>query len=135
MDPYTNDDSTSNQSDSSSSSTNIMSRQQQLLHGNPSSSGPVRSQIEQESSGTPKRTLMTKNAGTSEKRKRNISASSVPRIKREPQVDLNDEVRCFLLFPNRENIHLGRYKNSKLTTSSSNNGKSSSTMLWTRLSL
>jgi hypothetical protein len=91
MDPYTNDDSTSNQSDSSSSSTNIMSRQQQLLHGNP----PIRSQTEQEPIRTTERTLMTKNAGTSEKRKRNISGSNVPIIKREPPMELNDEVRCF----------------------------------------
>ena len=134
MDIYTNEDSTSNQSDSSSSSTNIMSRQQQVLHGNPSS-GPVRSQTEQEPSGTTKRTLMTKNAGTSEKRKRNISASSAPTIKREPKVDLNDEVCCFLVLRNLDNVDLGRYENSKLPTSSSNNGKSSSTMLWTRLPL
>jgi hypothetical protein len=112
MDPYTNDDSTSNQSDSSSSSTNIMSR---LLHGN-SPSGPIRSQTEQEPIGPIKRTLMTKNAGTSEKRKRNISGggSSIPIIKREPQIDLNDEVRCIIFFYFSEilYIYLGRYKNS-----------------------
>ena len=47
-----------------------MSRQQQLLHGN-SPAPPIRSQIEQAPIVTTKRTLMTKNAGTSEKRKRN----------------------------------------------------------------
>jgi hypothetical protein len=77
-----------------------MSRQQQLLHGN--TSGIVRSQHEtlpirdgQEQPGTTKRTLMTKNAGTSEKRRRNVSNSAVPFIKREPQLELNDEVRHF----------------------------------------
>jgi len=71
-----------------------MSRQQQLLHGNPS--GTVRTQNEQEPTGTTKRTLMTKNAGTSEKRRRNVSSTSVPSIKRELQLELNDEVRFIL---------------------------------------
>lgn len=91
IDQLVNDDSTSNQSDSSSSSTNVMSRQQQLLHGN--SSGTIRLQNEQEQVGTTKRALITKNTGTTEKRKRNISGSF---IKREPQVELNDEVSFFV---------------------------------------
>ena len=83
MDPYTNEDSMSNQSDSSSSSIN--------RHGN--FLRPPPSGTESEATGTTKRTLMTKNAGLSEKRKRNISGSALPIIKREPQMELNDEVR------------------------------------------
>jgi len=71
-----------------------MSRQQQLLHGN--LPGTVRTQNEEEQIGTIKRTLMTKNARTSEKRRRNISSNSVPSIKRELKLELNDEV-CLIL--------------------------------------
>lgn len=83
MDVYTNEDSTSNQSDSSSSSANLFNRQ----------ANSFRIPVETESTGTSKRTLMTKNAGMGEKRKRNISGNALPIIKREPQTDLNDEVR------------------------------------------
>lgn len=44
------------------------------------------------STTTGKRTLTTKNVGTSEKRKRKVSSSGATVIKREPQVELNDEV-------------------------------------------
>mgnify|MGYP006892790179 FL=1 len=95
MDPYTNDDSASNQSDSSSSSTNIPSRKQQLLNSYLSAS--VRPQMETEQTAVPlKRSLITKNTGHGEKRKRNISSSGVPSVKKEPNVELNDEV-CFAL--------------------------------------
>lgn len=83
MDPCTNEDSMSNQSDSSSSSTNLINR-----HGN-----FLRPPTESETTGTTKRTLMTKNAGMSEKRKRNFSGSALPIIKRESKTELNDEVR------------------------------------------
>lgn len=76
MDPYTNEDSTSNQSDSSSSSTN-------RHHRIPTDS---------DTTGSIKRTLITKNAGLTEKRKRNISGSALPIIKRELPTGLNDEV-------------------------------------------
>lgn len=91
MDVYTNEDSTSNQSDSSSSSVNPIHRQ-----GN-----SFRIPVESEPTGTSKRTLMTKNAGMSEKRKRNISGSALPMVKREPQTDLNDEVREHFLSEDR----------------------------------
>ncbi|CAF2377174.1 unnamed protein product [Rotaria sp. Silwood2] len=107
MDQFANDDSTSNQSDSSSSSSNVMSRQQQILHGN--TSGVARStgiqsvqyealmsrdeqeQANKNSTNATKRSLITKNIGTSEKRKRNVSSSGMTTIKREPQSELNDE--------------------------------------------
>jgi hypothetical protein len=41
---------------------------------------------------------MTKNTGTTDKRKRNMSSSGVTVIKREPQLELNDEVSCCFLF-------------------------------------
>ena len=117
MDQFANDDSTSNQSDSSSSSTNLISRQQQLLHGNtcvPARSTGLQSvqyetltsRDEQESSNknsvsTTKRGLITKNVGNSsgigEKRRRYASNSDAIVIKREPQSDLNDEVSLVFL--------------------------------------
>jgi hypothetical protein len=105
-DQFINDDSTSNQSDSSSSST-----RQQLLHGNMSGTARLagiqsiqyetaasrdkQDQINKTSTPATKRTLMTKNAGTNDKRRRNVSGSGTIVIKREPQMELNDEVRCF----------------------------------------
>ncbi|CAF1145425.1 unnamed protein product [Adineta steineri] len=108
IDQFANDDSTSNQSDSSSSSAaNVMSRQKQVLHGNTSnivrSTGiqPVQyetltsrddqEQINKHPLNTTKRALITKNATASGKRKRNMSSSGIPTIKREPRSELNDE--------------------------------------------
>lgn len=113
MDTYTNEDSTSNQSDSSSSSTNLMSRQHSA-HGNSSGTNRAstiqsvqyealtsRDETEQTTKTTghtTKRSLITKNVGTREKRKRNISSSAVTTtIKREPKSELNDEV-CYHFF-------------------------------------
>lgn len=120
MDQFLNDDSTSNHSDSSSSSTNLMSRQQQVLHGNtcvvtrsvdvqPVQYESLVLRDEQaptikNSANTTKRALITKNVGTSGKRKRNVSASVVTTIKREPQSELNDEVGFIFLL--RKNLYL-----------------------------
>ena len=93
-DQFINEDSTSNQSDSSSSSANLLARQKQILHGNTSHTN--RSHDEHEVKHTTKRTLTTKNVSTSEKRKRNFSGSGIIAIKREPQVDFNDDVCLFL---------------------------------------
>jgi hypothetical protein len=106
MDQLINDDSTSNQSDSSSSST-----RQQFLHGNMSDTARLagiqsiqyeasaardkQEQINKTSTTTTKRTLMTKDAGTNDKRRRNVSGSGTIVIKRR-QMELNDEVRFFL---------------------------------------
>ncbi len=94
IDQFINDDSTSNQSDSSASS----SARQQLLHGNARSTGIHHDKPEQ----ITKRTLMTKNAGTTDKRRRVASGSGITFIKREPQTELNDEV-CFYLIHKRIN--------------------------------
>jgi hypothetical protein len=93
MDQLINDDSTSNQSDSSSSST-----RQQFLHGNMSDTARLagiqsiqyeasaardkQEQINKTSTTTTKRTLMTKDAGTNDKRRRNVSGSGTIVIKR-----------------------------------------------------
>jgi hypothetical protein len=106
MDQLINDDSTSNQSDSSSSST-----RQQFLHGNMSDTARLagiqsiqyeasaardkQEQINKTSTTTTKRTLMTKDAGTNDKRRRNVSGSGTIVIKRR-QMELNDEVRFFI---------------------------------------
>ena len=79
VDQFINDDSTSNQSDSSASSS--------ARQANTRSTGPEQ---------VMKRTLMTKNAGTTDKRRRVASGSGITFIKREPQTELNDEV-CFCL--------------------------------------
>lgn len=60
----------------------------------------MRSQTDTDSPAPPppKRTPMTKNAGHGEKRKRNISGSSLPLVKKEPIVELNDEVSAISLW-------------------------------------
>jgi len=114
MDQFANDDSTSNQSDSSSSSANVISRQKQVLYGNTSSvvrstgvhsiqhetsmSRDESEQANKTSASTTKRALITKNTGISEKRKRNVSDSGIAVKKREPKIELNDEVRFLFLF-------------------------------------